>query len=91
MKRLSLSGIRGLIIGTRPDCIDEENLMYLKELSTKCYLAVEYGVESCYNKTLSRVNRGHTFEEAVMAIEKSASISGLIPQPILFWTSRRNP
>ena len=65
--------VTGLIIGTRPDCIDDEKLRYLKELSTRCYLAIEYGVESCYNKTLKRINRGHSFEDAVNAIEKTAS------------------
>jgi uncharacterized protein len=70
---LDYPGVIGLIIGTRPDCIDDEKLAYLKELSIRCYLAVEYGIESCYNKTLRRINRGHTFEEAVAAVEKSAS------------------
>ena len=49
-----------------------KNLHYLKELSGKCYLAVEYGIESCYNKTLKRINRGHSFEDAVAAVEKTA-------------------
>jgi len=70
---LSYPGVIGLIIGTRPDCIDEEKLLFLKELSEKCYLAVEYGIESCYNKTLRRINRGHSFEEAVLAVEKTAA------------------
>jgi uncharacterized protein len=70
---LSYPGVVGLIIGTRPDCIDEEKLDYLKELSHRCYLAVEYGIESCYNKTLKRINRGHTFEDAVVVVEKTAS------------------
>ena len=70
---LSHPGVIGLIIGTRPDCIDEEKLAYLRELSGRCYLAVEYGIESCYNKTLRRINRGHTFEEAAAAVEKTAS------------------
>jgi uncharacterized protein len=69
---LGFPGVTGLIIGTRPDCIDDEKLRYLKELSARCYLAVEYGVESCYNKTLRRINRGHSFEDAVNAIEKTA-------------------
>ncbi len=71
---LSCEGVVGLIIGTRPDCIDEEKLTYLKELSQRCYLAVEYGVESCYNKTLLRINRGHSYEDAVWAIERTASL-----------------
>ena len=69
---LRYPGVVGLIIGTRPDCIDEEKLEYLRELSGKYYLAVEYGIESCYNKTLKRINRGHTFEEAAEAVEKTA-------------------
>lgn len=69
---LNHPGVIGLIIGTRPDCIDDEKLAYLKELSLKYYIAVEYGIESCYNRTLKRINRGHTFEEAVKAVEKTA-------------------
>ena len=69
---LSYPGVVGLIIGTRPDCIDDEKLEYLKELSERCYVAVEYGIESCYNKTLKRINRGHTFEDAIVALQKTA-------------------
>lgn len=69
---LNHPGVIGLIIGTRPDCIDDEKLAYLKELSLKNYIAVEYGIESCYNRTLKRINRGHTFEEAVEAVVKTA-------------------
>ncbi|MDO9339989.1 MAG: TIGR01212 family radical SAM protein [Bacteroidales bacterium] len=71
---LSYPGVVGLIIGTRPDCIDEEKLAYLKDLSQRCYLAVEYGIESCYNKTLVRINRGHSFEDAVRAVERTAAL-----------------
>lgn len=71
---LSYPGVIGLIIGTRPDCIDDEKLAYLKMLSEKYYIAVEYGIESCYNKTLERINRGHTFEEAELAVRKTAAL-----------------
>jgi radical SAM protein (TIGR01212 family) len=71
---LRYPGVIGLIIGTRPDCMDGEKLEYLKELSDKCYLAVEYGIESCYNKTLERINRGHTFEDAASAVERTAAL-----------------
>jgi len=69
---LCFPGIKGLIIGTRPDCVDEEILDYLRELSAKYYLSVEYGIESCYNKTLLRINRGHTFEDAEEALKMTA-------------------
>jgi len=69
---LAYPGVIGLIIGTRPDCIDEEKLALIKEISEKYYVAVEYGIESCYNKTLARINRGHSFEDAVSAVEQTA-------------------
>ena len=34
-------------------------------------MIVEYGIESCYNQTLERINRGHTFEKAVWALEET--------------------
>jgi len=71
---LNFPGVVGLIIGTRPDCVDDEKLEYLKELSKKYYIAVEYGIESCYNKTLKRINRGHTFEDAVLTLEKTGAL-----------------
>jgi radical SAM protein (TIGR01212 family) len=70
---LNYPGVIGLIIGTRPDCIDEEKLEFIKELSGKYYVAVEYGIESCYNKTLMRINRRHTFEKAVWALERTTA------------------
>jgi radical SAM protein (TIGR01212 family) len=71
---LNYPGVIGIIIGTRPDCIDEEKLKYLKDLSSRCYVAVEYGIESCYNKTLKRINRGHLFEDAVTALEETSAL-----------------
>jgi len=61
--------ITGLVIGTRPDCIDEYKLEYLAALSEKYYVVVEYGIESIYNDSLKSINRGHTYEDAVHAIE----------------------
>lgn len=64
---LSVDGIIGLVIGTRPDCISEETLDMLKSLSATVIL--EYGVESVYDQTLTRVNRGHDFATAKKAID----------------------
>lgn len=69
---LRYPGITGIIIGTRPDCIDEEKLDYLKEVSRKYYVAVEYGIETCYDRTLRRINRAHTFADAVDALRLTA-------------------
>lgn len=71
---LRYPGVVGLIIGTRPDCIDDEKLEYLKELTSRCYVAIEYGIESCYDKTLVRINRGHSFEDAISALEKTEAL-----------------
>lgn len=70
---LASSVIIGIVIGTRPDCIDDEKLKYLRELSEKYYVAVEYGIESCYDRTLIRINRGHTFSEAEEAVRATAA------------------
>jgi len=71
---LRYPGIIGLIIGTRPDCIDDDRLALLKDFSQRCYLSVEYGIESCYDKTLKRINRGHSFEDAVNAVAATAKL-----------------
>ncbi len=70
---LSYPGVIGLVIGTRPDCVDDEKLEYFASLAKKYYIILEYGIESCYNPTLQRINRQHTYEESVEAIQKTAS------------------
>jgi len=62
----------GLVIGTRPDCVDEQKLDYLAELAKSHVVIVEYGIESCYDSTLARINRGHDFETARRAVQMTA-------------------
>lgn len=62
----------GIVIGTRPDCVDEDKLDYIAELARKHVVIVEYGIESCYDQTLLRINRGHDFETARKAVEMTA-------------------
>lgn len=69
---LGYPGIAGLVIGTRPDCVSDELLDYLAGLSEDNYIAIEYGVESCYDRTLARINRGHDFACSVSAIKQTA-------------------
>lgn len=64
--------IAGLVIGTRPDCVDEEKLDYFAQLAKEKYVILEYGVESCYDETLISINRGHDYAKAVWAIEQTA-------------------
>lgn len=69
---LSHPQVVGIVIGTRPDCVDEAKLDYLAELAEKHVVIVEYGIESCYDVTLRRINRGHGFETARRAVEMTA-------------------
>ncbi len=64
--------ITGIVIGTRPDLIDEALLQYLNEIQRTHYVMLEYGVESIYDETLKRVNRGHDFATAEKAIRMTA-------------------
>ena len=61
--------VAGLIIGTRPDCVDGAVLDYLAELARERYVAVEYGIESVYDASLRAVNRGHDFATAERAVQ----------------------
>ena len=69
---LSFENIIGLVIGTRPDCIDDQKLDFFREYSKKHYIILEYGIESCYDRTLQHVNRGHTFAQSVKALMVTA-------------------
>ncbi len=60
--------IDGIVVGTRPDCVDEAKLDYFAQLSKQYYVAIEYGVESCYDKTLIDINRMHDFACSQRAI-----------------------
>lgn len=64
----------GIVVGTRPDCIDNEKLDLLQELKDNGHIVqIEYGVESCYDSTLEHINRGHDFACAARAIEMTAA------------------
>ena len=87
---LSHPQVVGIVIGTRPDCVDEEKLDYLADLAQGRVLkgwsrslaneperqapvvVIEYGIESCYDQTLERINRGHDFETARQAVKMTA-------------------
>lgn len=69
---LNADGIVGLVIGTRPDCISDELLDYIEELSKRTFVLVEYGIETTNDSTLRLINRGHDFECSRRAIEGTA-------------------
>jgi len=63
--------IDGLVISTRPDCVDSTILDYLRDLARDYLIFIEYGIESCYDETLLKINRCHTFQETEKAIEET--------------------
>ena len=68
---VEVEGIVGIAIGTRPDCIDPEKISMLSKLAEKYYVQLEYGLQTADNATLSRMNRGHTVEDYLAAMEIS--------------------
>jgi len=68
---LSHPKIEGLVIGTRPDCVNDEILDLIEKKSRNVFTTIEYGIESTLDKTLARINRHHTFDEAVEAVQKT--------------------
>ena len=69
---LRVPDVVGLVIGTRPDCVSDALLNRLEELNRRTFLVVEYGVESCNDDTLRRVNRGHAYADSERAIRRTA-------------------
>lgn len=65
---LAADGVDGVIIGTRPDCMPDALLARLRKLP---WVMVEYGAESSHNATLERINRCHTWEDTVDAVERT--------------------
>lgn len=69
---LAIPGIVGIVVGTRPDCVDEQKLDYFRELSERTYVILEYGIESVLDRTLLRVNRGHDVAKSFWAVRETA-------------------
>lgn len=66
---LAVPGIEGLIVATRPDCIDAPTMAYLGSVARRGkYVMIELGAESAHDSTLRRVNRCHRWADTVMAV-----------------------
>lgn len=72
-KALSFENVVGLSIGTRSDSISDETFEYLAELSQKTEVWIEFGIQSIYDTTLVRINRGHDSANVKEAIRKAKS------------------
>lgn len=76
---LAVPGVKGLVIGTRPDCMPEVLLDYLQDSAKKHFILVEFGVESTNDKTLALINRGHNFacsEDTIRRTAKRGILTG---------------
>lgn len=81
---LSHPNVVGLVIGTRPDAVDEEILDYIERLAEKYYVCIEYGVESANDEVLNSINRGHDFAVAEQAIRATAGRGIMIGAHLIF-------
>ena len=70
---LSVDGVAGIIIGTRPDCMPDELLDYLADLAKRTFVLIEYGAESASDATLRLINRGHTWQDTADAVRRTAA------------------
>jgi hypothetical protein len=61
----------GLAVGTRPDCVPDEILDLLADLSAGTWLCVEYGLQSIHGRSLEWMNRGHDNEAFLDTIARS--------------------
>jgi len=67
---LAHPAVEGIVIGTRPDCVDAEKLDFIASLGCA---RMEYGIESCRDETLRRVHRGHDFACTERAVQETAA------------------
>lgn len=70
---LNFPGVVGLAIATRPDCLTDEVIDYLSELSKHTHLWVELGLQTIHEETALLINRGYKLACFEEAIEKLAA------------------
>ncbi len=68
---LQYEDVVGIVIGTRPDCVPNEVLDYIQELSERTYVCLEYGMQTMHDASLDWMNRGHHHDRMVDAMERS--------------------
>lgn len=68
---LKLPDVVGLSIGTRSDCMNDEILEFLVTLSKEKEIWIEYGIQSVFNETLEKINRGHDIGNLLYWVKKT--------------------
>lgn len=74
---LSYPFVRGLVVGTRPDCLSKAVLDLWQEFHERSFVAVELGVQSFDEEQLKFMRRGHTAADSLKAIEKIVASTGV--------------
>lgn len=62
--------VSGFVLGTRPDCLSESVLQMWQEYCEKTFVSIELGVQSFFNPHLEFMQRGHTAEDSLKAVQK---------------------
>lgn len=96
---LKLDDVVGLSIGTRSDCVNDEILQFLQELSLQKNpnsglnneIWVEYGIQSIYDETLEHINRGHNYANIKEWVEKTKAYNLLVCGHIIFGLPNETP
>lgn len=63
-------GVVGINIGTRPDCLPDETIAYITELSERMHVTVELGLQTTYDGTSKIINRAHTYDLYVKTVKR---------------------
>ena len=63
-------GVVGINIGTRPDCLPDETIEYLAELSERMHVTIELGLQTTYETTSDLINRAHSYELYVETVKR---------------------
>lgn len=69
---LAQQDVIGLSIGTRPDCLPPEVIDLLAGYAKKYHVWVELGLQSVHDRTLKTINRGHTYQQFLDAVNNLA-------------------
>ncbi len=59
----------GISIATRPDCVDKNILEFIAGYAGGYEVWLEYGLQSIHESTLKIINRGHSYQDFLKAVE----------------------
>ena len=67
-------GVVGINIGTRPDCLPDDVIDYLAELTERMHVTVELGLQTTYEETSELINRAHSYDLYVETVDVCVSV-----------------